>query len=74
MSPAQWVQRYPGGWADLKPIPCTRAGCPLVAGCDRAASKGGLAVKCPVLGGTRVALAPFVPVRRGKRASGAEVQ
>lgn len=45
---------------------CRMAKCPLMTGCDRAASKGGLAVGCPVLGHTRIALAKPVPVRRAK--------
>jgi hypothetical protein len=43
--------------------PC-KLRCPLATGCDRASSRNGRAVTCPVLGDRRVALAPFVPVRR----------
>ena len=48
------------------PVPCVWAGCPLAKGCDRAASKGGLAVACPVLGYKRVALTKPVRVRKAK--------
>ena len=56
----------------LPALPCARARCPLAAGCDRTRSRGGRAVLCPVLGYGRVALAPFVPVQRGKARRGLE--
>ncbi len=64
MSPDAWRPVPPDPYGHLRPVPCEQARCPIVRGCDRATSKGFLAVACPVLGDRRVALKPFLAVKR----------